>query len=89
MGSIPEKVEPYEAKISEEILERWNNCIRVWDKPESAVAGADVLDMITQPAKVTVTEVQKDMMYATTPQRYKITYGDKQGWVLADMVAAS
>lgn len=88
MGALPEKLEPYKAEVSSEILKRWNDCVRVWDTPQSAVEGAEVVDMITEPIQVTVVEIQKDMMYGTTPQRYKITYGGKEGWVLADMIAA-
>ena len=84
---MPEKVQPYKARIDDETLKRWNGCIRVWDAPRSAVDGAEVTDMIKEPIEVTVVEVQKDMMYGTTPQRYKITYGDKEGWVLADAIA--
>jgi len=86
---MSEKVKPYKANISAETLKRWNGCIRVWDTPRSAVEGAEVVDMIKEPIEVTVMEVQKDMMYGTTPQRYKITYGDKEGWVLADAITAS
>jgi len=86
---MSEKVKPYKANISAETLKRWNGCIRVWDTPRSAVEGAEVVDTIKEPIAVTVMEVQKDMMYGTTPQRYKITYGDKEGWVLADAIAVS
>ena len=81
--------EVHEAEVTAEILQKWNGCVRVWDTPRSAVDGAEAIDMLTKPTKVTVLEVQKDMMYGTTPQRYRISYAGKEGWVLADAIAIS
>lgn len=79
-----EKVEPYQASISEEVLGKWNGIVRVWSEPKSAVEGAEVVDKITKPIKVTVVEEQKDM-YGSKAQRAKISYGKgKEGWVLYD-----
>ena len=51
MGALPEKVETYKARIGDDILKRWNGCVRVWDTPQSAVDGAEVIDTITQPTR--------------------------------------
>jgi len=82
-----EKVEPYKAWVSKEILSRWNDVVRVWSKPKSAVEGAEVVDEIKQPTEVTVVEEQKDM-YGSKAQRARITYGEgREGWVLSDALA--
>jgi len=75
-------VEPHKATISREIIKNWNGAVRVWNEPKSAVEGAKVMDEITKPIEVTVTEEQKDM-YGSRAQRAKIRYGEgKEGWVL-------
>ena len=74
----------YQAAITKEILERWHE-VRVWDRPQSAADGAEVVDKITQPIVVKVVEEQKDM-YGSTVQRVKIAYGVRQGWVLAGAI---
>lgn len=79
-----EKTE-YHAAITKEILEKWNGIVRVWDRPQSAVEGAEVVDKITEPIEVKVVEEQKGM-YGSTIQRVKIVYENKEGWVLADAV---
>jgi len=77
-------VEPYQASISEEVLSKWNGIVKVWSEPKSAVEGAEVVDKITKPIKVTVVEEQKDM-YGSKAQRARINYGKgKEGWVLYD-----
>lgn len=83
-----EKVEPYKAVISEEVIRRWNGIVRVWSEPMSAVEGSQVLDEITEPIEVTVTEEQKDI-YGSLSQRAYVSYGgDKEGWVLFDAIDA-
>jgi len=75
-------VEPYRASVSKEILKDWNGVVRVWNEPKSAVEGAEVVDELTKPIEVTVTEEQRDM-YGSRAQRAKIRYAeDKEGWVL-------
>lgn len=82
-----EKVEPYTAMVSEEILGKWNGIIRVWSEPMSAVEGSQVVDEIKEPLEVTVFEEQKDI-YGSLSQRARIRYGDsKEGWVLWDVLA--
>jgi len=79
-----EKVEPYKASVSPEILHKWNGIVRVWSEPKSAVEGAEVVDEIREPVEVTVLEEQKDM-YGSKAQRARIRYGEgREGWVLAD-----
>jgi len=75
-------VEPYKATISEEIIKQWSGVVRVWNEPKSAVEGAEVVDEITKPIDVTVTEEQEEMC-GSRAQRAKIRYGEgKEGWVL-------
>jgi hypothetical protein len=82
MSNIIKSVEPYKATVSKEILKQWNGVVRVWSEPKSAVEGAKVVDELTEPIEVTVTEEQKDM-YGSLAQRAKIRYGEgKEGWVL-------
>lgn len=82
-----EKVEPYKAMVSEEILGKWNGIVRVWSEPMSAVEGSQVVDEIKEPLEVTVIEEQKDI-YGSLSQRARIRYGDnKEGWVLWDVLA--
>ncbi len=82
-----EKVDPYQANVSAEILKKWNGVVRVWSEPMSAVEGSTVLDEIREPAEVTVVEEQKDV-YGSLSQRARIRYGDgKEGWVLWDAIA--
>ena len=81
-----EKVEPYRAKIGKEVIKRWNGVVRVWSEPMSAVEGSQVLDEISEPIEVTVTQEQKDI-YGSLSQRAYVEYGgDKQGWVLFDAI---
>ncbi len=81
MNNIIKSVEPYKATVSKEILKKWN-VLRVWSEPKSAVEGAKVVDELTEPIQVMVTEEQKDM-YGSLAQRAKICYGEgKEGWVL-------
>jgi hypothetical protein len=81
-----EKVEPYKVKISKEVIKRWNGVVRVWSEPMSAVEGSQVLDEISEPIEVTVTQEQKDI-YGSLSQRAYVEYGgDKQGWVLFDAI---
>ena len=67
------------------LLEKWEGTVRVWDSPNSAIEGAVVLDKITEPTQVEVFEEQMDM-YGSIPQRAHIRYGDKEGWVIYDMI---
>jgi hypothetical protein len=87
---VMEKIEPvqaYSAMITQEILDRYDGVVRVWDSPRSAIDGGQVADKITQPTAVMVSEEEKDM-YGSLPQRAKIRYGDgKEGWVLYQMIA--
>ena len=78
-------VEPYAAKVTGGLLEKWEGTVRVWDSPSSAIEGAVVLDKITEPTQVEVFEEQMDM-YGSIPQRAHIRYGDKEGWVIYDMI---
>jgi hypothetical protein len=81
-----EQVAEYKAMITQEILERYDRVVRVWDSPRSAIDGGQVIDKITQPTEVVVSEKEKDL-YGSLPQRAKVRYGgDKTGWVLYQMI---
>ncbi len=82
-----EHVQEYKAMITQEILERYDGVVRIWDTPRSAIDGAQVVDKITQPTEVVVSEEEKDI-YGSLPQRAKVHYGDgKAGWVLYQMIS--
>lgn len=82
-----ERVQEYQAMITQEILERYDGVVRVWNSPRSAIDGGQVVDKIIQPTAVIVYEEEKDI-YGSLPQRAKIRYGDgKEGWVLYQMIA--
>jgi hypothetical protein len=87
---VMEKIEPvqeYAATITQDILERYDSVVRVWDTPRSAIDGGQVRDKISQPTEVVVIEEEKDL-YGSLPQRAKVRYGDgKEGWVLYQMIA--
>ena len=87
---VMDKIEPvqaYSAMITEEILERYDGVVRVWDTPRSVIDGGQVVDKITQPTEVVVSAEEKDI-YGSLPQRAKVRYGDgKEGWVLYQMIA--
>ena len=81
-----ERVEEYAALITQEVLERYDGVVRVWDTPRSAIDGGQVMDKISQPTEVVVTEEEKDL-YGSLPQRAKVRYGDgREGWVLYQML---
>jgi hypothetical protein len=81
------QVQEYKAIITQEILERYDGVVRVWDSPRSAIDGGQVVDKITQPTEVVVSEEERDL-YGSLPQRAKVHYGDgKTGWVLYQMIA--
>jgi hypothetical protein len=81
-----ESVQAYKALITQEILERYDGVVRVWDTPRSAIDGGQVVDKLSQPTEVVVSEEEKDI-YGSLPQRVKVRYGDgKEGWVLYQMV---
>lgn len=81
-----EKVKPYQASISQETLSQWNGVVRVWNEPKSLVEGAEVIDEIREPVKVTVVEEQKGIL-GSNAQRAKIIYGsNKEGWVFFDVL---
>lgn len=81
-----ERVQEYPAVITQEILERYDGVVRVWDSPRSAIDGGQVLDKLTQPTEVVVCEEEKDL-YGSLPQRAKVRYSDgKEGWVLYQML---
>ena len=81
-----ERVQEYTALISQEILDRYEGVVRVWDTPCSVIDGGQVVDKITQPLEVVVHEEEKDI-YGSLPQRARIRYGDgKEGWVLYQMI---
>jgi hypothetical protein len=86
---VMEKIEPvqaYTALITQEILDRYDGVVRVWDTPRSAIDGGQVMDKISQPTEVVVTEEEKDL-YGSLPQRAKVRYGDgREGWVLYQML---
>jgi hypothetical protein len=80
-------VQEYTAVITQEILERYDGVVRVWDAPRSAIDGGQVVDKITQPTEVVVSQEERDI-YGSLPQRAKVHYGDgKEGWVLYQMLA--
>jgi hypothetical protein len=82
-----EHVQEYTAMITQEILDRYDGVVRVWDTPRSAIDGAQVVDKISQPTEIVVSEEEKDL-YGSLPQRAKVRYGDgKEGWVLYQMIA--
>jgi hypothetical protein len=84
-----DRVPEYKAMITQEILDRYDGVVRVWDTPRSAIDGGQVVDKITQPAEVVVCEEEKDI-YGSLPQRAKVRYGDgKEGWVLYQMISKS
>ncbi len=78
-------VDPYPVAVTQELLEKWQGEVRVWDTPQSAIEGAVVLDKITTPTEAKVVEEQMDM-FGSIPQRARIQYADKEGWVIYDMV---
>ncbi len=79
-----EKVEPYQALVSQETINKWNGVVRVWSEPRSAVEGAEVVDKIREPVEITVVEEQREM-FSAQPQRARIQYGaGRDGWVLYD-----
>jgi hypothetical protein len=81
-----EKVDEYKAKVTDQILEKWNGFVRVWNEPMSAVEGATVVTEITEPTEVTVLEEQKDI-YGATSQRAHVRLADgKDGWVIFEMI---
>jgi hypothetical protein len=81
-----ERVPEYKAMITQEILERYDGVVRIWDSPRSAIDGGQVVDKITQPTEVVVSEEEKDI-YGSLPQRAKVRYSDgKTGWVLYQMI---
>jgi hypothetical protein len=81
-----ERVQEYRAMITQEILDRYGEVVRVWDTPRSAIDGGHVVDRITQPTEILVLEEEKDI-YGSLPQRAKVRYaGDKEGWVLYQML---
>jgi hypothetical protein len=80
-------VPDYPAVITQEILDRYDGVVRVWDTPHSAIDGGQVVDQITQPTDVIVSAEEKDI-YGSLPQRAKVRYADgKEGWVLYQMLA--
>jgi hypothetical protein len=82
-----ERVPEYRALITQEILDRYDGVVRVWDTPRSAIDGGQVLDKLTQPTEVVVCEEEKDL-YGSLPQRAKVRYGNgKEGWVLYQMLS--
>jgi hypothetical protein len=82
-----EQVQEYTAMITQEILDRYDGVVRVWDTPRSAIDGGQVVDKISQPTAIVVSEEEKDL-YGSLPQRAKVRYGDdKEGWVLYQMIA--
>jgi hypothetical protein len=82
-----EQVQEYPAMITQEILDRYDGVVRVWDTPRSAIDGGQVVDKISQPTEIVVSEEEKDL-YGSLPQRVKVGYGDgKGGWVLYQMIA--
>lgn len=84
-----DRIESYQAFVSEEILSKWSGIVRVWSEPKSAVDGATVLDEIREPIEVTVVEEQKDM-YGSKMQRARIRYGEgREGWVLSQALTAN
>jgi hypothetical protein len=81
-----EHVQKYTATITQEILDRYDGVVRVWDTPRSAIDGGQVLDKISQPTEVVVSEEEKDL-YGSLPQRAKVRYGaGKEGWILYQMI---
>ena len=79
-------VDAYPAVITQELLAKWQGVVRVWDTPHSAIEGAQVLDQITVPTEATVIEEQLDM-FGAIPQRARVRYsGDKEGWVIYEML---
>jgi hypothetical protein len=81
------RVPEYRAMITQEILDRYDGVVRVWDTPRSAIDGGRVVDKLTQPTEVVVCEEEKDL-YGSLPQRAKVRYGDgKEGWVLYQMIS--
>jgi len=81
------RVQEYPAVITQDILERYDGVVRVWDAPRSAIDGGQVVDKITQPTEVVVSEEEKDL-YGSLPQRAKVHYANgKEGWVLYQMLA--
>jgi len=79
------KVEPYKMSITEETIKKYGS-VRIWDRPQSAVQGAEVVQEITKPIEVTVIDEQKDM-YGSTVQRAKVRFdGNKEGWVIFGML---
>ena len=87
---VMDKIQPvpeYAALITQEILDRYDGVVRVWDTPHSAIDGGQVVDKIIQPTDVVVSAEEKDL-YGSLPQRAKVRYGEgKEGWVVYQMIA--
>ena len=79
------KVERYKMSITEETIKKYGY-VRIWDRPQSAVEGAQIVKEVTEPTEVTVIDEQKDM-YGSTVQRAKVRFDrNKEGWVIYSML---
>ena len=58
-----ESVQEYTAMITQEILDRYDGVVRVWDTPRSAIDGGQVVDQISQPTEIVVTDEEARTHY--------------------------
>ena len=80
--------ELYKAYVSEEILNKWNNIVSVWNVPKNPPDGGRVVDEIKEPVEVTALDEQQEQS-GLKRKLTKITYGKEQeGWVLSDALTA-
>jgi hypothetical protein len=79
-----ERIRPtqYTAAITAATLEQFHHVVRVWDTPQSMVEGARIVYIITMPTLVEVIAEQREP-FGDKPERAKIRYQGKEGWVLA------
>ncbi len=72
----------YRAAIGQAALDQFPSGIRIWDTPQSAVAGARVVHTLSAPAQVDVLAEQYEP-FSHFPARVKIHCEGLEGWVLA------
>ena len=79
---------PYSAMITPITLAQFPRGIQLWDTPRSAVEGAQVIGVVTEPTQVEVMAEQFEP-FSSTVERLKIRYQSQEGWMLAIMLTPS
>ncbi len=72
----------YRAAIGQAAIDQFPSGIRIWDTPQSAVSGGEVMHILSTPARVDVVAEQCEP-FSETPERVKIRYEGLEGWILA------